>query len=174
LGNGSFNSNDGPVAVSGAPAFTQLTAGAFHTCGLTSTGAAFCWGDTSFGELGDNGESGFASTEPVAVSGGLRFKSISAGAGQTCGITTAGAAYCWGDNSSWQLGTNAVDFSEIPTPVSGGRTDYVAVTVGWRHACATIAAGGVYCWGSNVYGALGNELQAMRQAPPTRVFFPVP
>jgi alpha-tubulin suppressor-like RCC1 family protein len=38
------------------------------------------------------------------VSGGLQFQSISAGETFTCGVTTTGVAYCWGDNVYGQLG----------------------------------------------------------------------
>ncbi len=173
LGAGLFDdAADSPVAVATSTTFTQISSGLTHTCALTAAGVAFCWGDNSSGQLGDANASGFQSIVPVAVAGGLRFKSISAGAFTTCGITTGGAAFCWGDNAWWQLG-NSSDFSNpAPTAVGGGRTDFAAVTVGARHACATATGGGAYCWGSNIFGALGNELQAMQQASPTRVVFP--
>ena len=47
------------------------------------------------GQLGD-GHVYVASTTPVAVAGGLTFASVSASAWHTCGVTTSGAAYCWG------------------------------------------------------------------------------
>src|SRR5207253_10285641 len=35
---------------------------------------------------------------PIAVSGGLHFRSISAGLNHTCGVTLEGTLYCWGYN----------------------------------------------------------------------------
>jgi alpha-tubulin suppressor-like RCC1 family protein len=55
--------------------------------------------------------------------------------------------------------------------MSGGRTDFTAITVGARHSCA-VGTSGAYCWGSNVLGALGNELQAMIQPIPTKIATP--
>ncbi len=161
---------DGPVAVSGAPAFVQIAAGGFHSCGLTSQGTVFCWGSNLFGQLGRNSTDTSSSGTAAQVSG--TYKALSAGRYSTCAITTAGAAVCWGKNDYGQIGApGAPNMFIAPTAVAGGRTDFTAVTVGARHACA-IAAAGVYCWGSNVVGALGNELQAMIQFTPTKTATP--
>jgi hypothetical protein len=50
--------------------FTQLTVGEWHSCGKTSAGVAYCWGDDFFAQLGD-GNSGFdaGSSVPVSVLG---------------------------------------------------------------------------------------------------------
>jgi alpha-tubulin suppressor-like RCC1 family protein len=57
-----------PVAVVGGHAFAQLSAGAAHTCGVTPSDVAFCWGYDFFGQLG-HGQSGFGaeSRRPVRV-----------------------------------------------------------------------------------------------------------
>ena len=61
----------------GGLTFASLTAGAYHTCGLTSGGAAYCWGYNVYGQLGDGSTTG--RTAPVAVAGGLTFASLTAG-----------------------------------------------------------------------------------------------
>lgn len=94
-----------PLAVGGSVTLTSISAGFYHTCGVTSGGTGYCWGDNNSGELGD-GSGSQGSTTPVAVSGGLTFRSISAGGNYTCGVTTLGAGYCWG------LGTNR----NVPAP----------------------------------------------------------
>jgi alpha-tubulin suppressor-like RCC1 family protein len=54
-----------PVAVAGELAFASLKAGELSTCGVTSDGAAWCWGDNEYGQLGDGS---FASSNvPVKV-----------------------------------------------------------------------------------------------------------
>jgi alpha-tubulin suppressor-like RCC1 family protein len=159
-----------PVAVDtrrlpGGGAFTQITASGFHTCALTVTSAAYCWGENSFGELGDNST---ASTgRPVAVdsAGALAGKTITqiAAAGQfyTCALDSAGAAFCWGSNNFGQLGNGSTTDTRVPVPVSTGGVlagkTLTRLAVGHgNHTCALDSAGAVYCWGSNDGGGLGN------------------
>ncbi|NIP58513.1 MAG: hypothetical protein GWM92_09495 [Gemmatimonadetes bacterium] len=83
--------------------FVSLRAGGFHTCGLTDSGEAFCWGSNVFGQLGL--VPGGSSLGPSAVEGGLRWRDLALGQVHTCGITVEGGAYCWGDGSWRQLGS---------------------------------------------------------------------
>jgi alpha-tubulin suppressor-like RCC1 family protein len=86
----------------------------YFAWGLTTSGAAYCWGQNADGELGNG--STINSLTPVAVSGGLTFATVTAGGNQTCGVTTSGAAYCWGHNANGQLGNGT--FTDSTTPVA--------------------------------------------------------
>jgi alpha-tubulin suppressor-like RCC1 family protein len=52
LGDGTSISRSTPVAVSGGRLFRQVTASRFHSCGVTISGPAFCWGSGRYGQLG--------------------------------------------------------------------------------------------------------------------------
>jgi alpha-tubulin suppressor-like RCC1 family protein len=118
LGDGDTTSRSTPTLVAGGLTFTSLALGGLHTCGLTSGGAAYCWGYNGWGELGD-GTSGTDRLTPTPVAGGLPFTSLAAGGFHTCGLTSGGAAYCWGGNASGQLGDGTSGTNRLtPTPVA--------------------------------------------------------
>lgn len=136
--------------------FMAITAGARHTCALTVTGVAYCWGDGALGQLGNGGTA--VAEVPTIVSGGLTFASISAGWGHTCGITTLGMLYCWGDNSRAQLGVGVAGGTAlVPTLVASAMT-FSAVSAGAIHTCG-IAGGIAMCWGGSDFGEVGDGIE---------------
>ena len=154
LGDGGTAPSSTPVAVTGGLTFKAVSAGVYHTCGLTTAGAIYCWGNNQAGQLG-NGAISYINSNPVLVSGGLSFDAVGAGSEYSCGLTAGGAAYCWGENDHGELGTGDSTFSGVPVPVAGGLS-FVALSTGYFHACGLTAAGAAYCWGGNFEGELGN------------------
>jgi alpha-tubulin suppressor-like RCC1 family protein len=155
LGSGNFANSTTPVAVTGNLTFTSLSAGeGGQACGLVSGGAAYCWGYNGSGQLG-SGSIAYSSS-PLPVSGGLSFSTISAGEnGTTCAVTTAGAGYCWGYNADGELGNGTTTLSSTPVAVSGGLT-FKSISAGFSSSCGLTASGAAWCWGDNIYGELGN------------------
>ena len=90
------------------PAAAAIASGSGHAC-LLRDGQAYCWGDDSDGELGNNTTKSAPQTTPVPVYtggalSGVTLSQISTGSNVTCALSTTGAAYCWGAGSSGQLG----------------------------------------------------------------------
>lgn len=159
LDNASLPDSPVPVNVLGTQRFTVISSGDRHSCGLNSTGAAYCWGSNGDGQLGAPSIASWAH-QPVAVAGNLTFTQISAGEGHTCAITAAGAAYCWGDNGVGQLGDNTTTDATSPVAVSGGIT-FATISAGMSFGglsktCGVATNGRAYCWGSDTYGELGD------------------
>ena len=100
----------------GGHTFATVSVGEEHTCGVTAAGVAWCWGDNSFGRLGDGTDDSTA--EPVAVAGGHVFTAVDAGVSHTCGLTVTGEAYCWGRGSGGRLGDGQGADSWVPVRVS--------------------------------------------------------
>src|SRR6266571_5398725 len=161
-----------PLAVAGGRAFSSVSAGWALSCALTSSGAAFCWGDNGYGELGNG--STVSTRTPMAVGGGLSFVSIGTGNFFACGLTASGAAYCWGDNDGGQLGAtttetcaglgSVVACSKLPLPLEGGVT-LAQASAGSFHSCGFTSGGDGYCWGSNSKGELGNGTTVYSPTP---------
>lgn len=128
-----------PVVVPTSHEFTAVAAGGSHTCGLTSTSLAVCWGRTTGGP------------QPLPVGGSLRFQQLAAGSGSTCGLDLAGAAYCWAG-------------SDTPVPVPGEMT-FRVIEMGMAANCALTAAGAAWCWGGNGVGSLGDGTSTSSSTP---------
>jgi hypothetical protein len=145
LGNPNVASDDlNAHPVAGGIAFTALAAGAKHTCGLTASGAAYCWGRNTRGWLGDGTLEDRPT--PVAVAGGLALAQIVAGFEHTCGLTADGVAYCWGSGLLRQVGDSTNNGQTVPTPVAGGHR-FTTLAAGEYFTCGA-TSGGTLCWGS--------------------------
>jgi len=124
LGGGSTRPTPTPVPVAGGLTFSTISTGLDFTCGVTIDDAVYCWGDDSGGQLGTAAaleacDGRPCSSVPLPVSGGLRFASVAAGDTHACGLTTASLAYCWGRNSSGQLGDGTTTDRPAPVRVLG-------------------------------------------------------
>ena len=120
LGNNSTTNSRIPVAVQmpAGVSFQSIAAGYYHTCALTTTGQAYCWGQGSSGRLGNNSTTDSRIPVAVQMPAGVSFQSIAASSLHTCALTTEGKAYCWGQGSIGQLGNNSTTDSSIPLAVS--------------------------------------------------------
>lgn len=133
-----------PQAVQPGVKFVSISAGARHTCAISESREAYCWGANDLGQVGD-----FAVTSPtlVRVPGTLGWTQISAGFSHTCAVRTDGALYCWGSNDRGQIGigtlTGSSGMSRVPIGVP-----IASVSTGQGRTCARSTLGAVYCWGA--------------------------
>jgi alpha-tubulin suppressor-like RCC1 family protein len=141
------------VRVSGTTTFRRIFAGGYTTCGVTSTGDAYCWGMN----LAAQANSGLPPTNatPALASTSVSFNLMSGGLSHMCGLTATGVAYCWGRGGFGELGTGAQIAQEAPTAVASALT-FTRISAGGSHACAVATSGDVYCWGTNTNFELGS------------------
>jgi len=158
LGNNSTTDSNVPVQVVGVggsgllSGIASIAAGAVHTCAVSTTGAVYCWGRNSEGELGNNSYT--ESNVPVQVVGvggtGLLsgIASIAGGLFHTCALSATGAVYCWGENLYGELGNNSTMESNVPVQVagvggSGLLSGIASIAAGDNHTCAVSTTGAV-------------------------------
>lgn len=145
-----------------------ISAGGKHTCALLSSGGVKCWGQNSFGELGDGTKTNRNTpTQVTGLTSGVR--AISAGSRHTCAIMDSGGVKCWGENLYGELGDGTKIIRLTPADVIGLNSGVSAVSAGSFHTCALLNTGGVKCWGQNTFGALGDGTMTDRLIP-TQVF----
>jgi hypothetical protein len=143
--------------------FKALSQSGSHGCGISTSDLAFCWGYNNLGQLGTESPP-MDHLYPAPVSGGLSFTAIAAGINHTCGVAAGGAAYCWGSNSGYQLGSSVLPRSDAPAPVIGGLS-FVTVAAGFEHTCGIATDSTTYCWGRGDAGRLGSGATATSIAP---------
>ena len=183
LGNGSTADSNVPVAVnmSGALAgktIKQMSTGYSSTCAIASDNRAYCWGSGNNGQLGNGSTAD--SRVPVAVNmsgalAGKTLKQILAGGDHGCVVASDDKMYCWGLNNNGELGNNSSVNSSVPVAVNAdgvlaGKT-IRQMSAGFSSTCAVDSGYGIYCWGYNSNGQLGNN-STNNSRVPTYVYVP--
>jgi alpha-tubulin suppressor-like RCC1 family protein len=140
-------------------------------CGVATSGTAYCWGSNLNDDLGFGTKTGPdqcassgtvfpCSRVPVAVPGSPNLVSLSDADVYTCGLTSAGVAYCWGyPQSIGDLTSNTA-----PVAVPGGLT-FKALSAGSNSTCGMTTGGVAYCWGNNFNGQLGDGTTTSSSVP---------
>jgi alpha-tubulin suppressor-like RCC1 family protein len=139
------------------------------------------WGKNYLTQLGLNEQSPYTDSSitsfPVqtcAINGNWKSISLSsrrdATNGSTAGIKTDGTLWCWGNNSSGQLGDNTTTQRRSPVQIYGGGATWKQVTMqgstGTReHAAAVKTDGTLWCWGNNSFGQLGDGTLISKSSP---------
>lgn len=182
LGNVDAVDQNEPTLVGGlltGKTITKIAAGDRFSCAATDTYQIYCWGRNTYGQLGNN-SSGSNSFTPVAVSmpvGSGVITALSAGTDFTCAVINVNVGvspnlpeYCWGLNSSKQLGDNTTTNRLVPTRIPNSAA-MSRIATGSTYGCAVQSTDGfLYCWGTNgTNGMLGNNGPAATQYAPTRI-----
>jgi alpha-tubulin suppressor-like RCC1 family protein len=150
-----------PTAVVFLPALpSAIDCGGIHSCAVFPGGELICWGRNSAGQLGfDTWPDSTSSTPFPVTSLGEAAVALSLGFLHTCAVVESGGVKCWGDNAMGQLGGGTTGGTSLaPVDVTGLPPAEAAVELcsGNLHTCAVLEGGGVWCWGDNREGQLGD------------------
>ncbi len=153
-----------PVRVARGLAFSRLSAGFRHVCGVATNGSGYCWGSRE--AVGREDVTGL---RPVQVSGRLTFFSVSAGSYYSCGVTTDHVAYCWGSTGALGIGgmRERACADRVCSRPQRVDTDlsFLDVQAGPGHTCGVTNNNLAYCWGGNGSGQLGDGTTHPRLRP---------
>ena len=141
-----------------------------HTCLTAEDGKVWCWGDNTYGQLGDGTDS--PGLQPVLVRGlPGPAKETHAGYGHTCAVLRSGDVYCWGNNQDGQCGVPPSEpIISKPVRVPAG-VHFIAAVPGEGHTCGLTSDKLLYCWGNTELGQCGThpDLTGLPTVGPTRV-----
>src|SRR5690242_725388 len=144
-------------------ASVQLKATAYNATGTVLTKAVFTWATSNAavatvsatglmtavgsGSATISATSGtVTATSTVTTLANLTVASVSAGVHYSCGVTTTGAAFCWGANDLSQLGNGSTTDVYGPSAVSGGHA-FTTISIQYSGACGLVTGGSAWCWG---------------------------
>ena len=109
-----------PHAVDGLPPMVELASGESHACARSAAGELWCGGNNAFGQLGHAPTLRGSSETPARVEGLGQVRAMAPGFYDSCALTGEGEearAWCWGDNSSGQLGDGTTQRRHAPVEV---------------------------------------------------------
>jgi alpha-tubulin suppressor-like RCC1 family protein len=156
LGSGKYLDLKYPELIESSAVWQKVSAGSAHILAINENGELFSWGNNSFGQLGR----GYMADEsyirtPTTVPGLSNIMKVSVGDRHSCALSQTGQVFCWGLNSSGELGngTNQQSINSVEVLNISTATD---ISSGNYHTCILLADKKVSCWGLNSSGQLGD------------------
>jgi cysteine-rich repeat protein len=149
---------------------SSLALGSQHSCAILSDSNLYCWGESQNGQLGLGINADRKVMTDAVDFGGDPVASVAAGGQFTCATLADASAWCWGLNSSGELGIGDADTRYVPdTAIDLDDIGVDQITAGSAHACALLETGEVVCWGDNSSGQLGDSDGGNDSATPASV-----
>lgn len=157
-----------PTEVPGLPPVDRVTSGDYESCAIAEGGLAWCWGfeRVTTGEIDRVVPRRAEEQRDVGA-----VSHISAGHEFRCAVGVWSGVSCWGNNDRGQLGDGGENLlpGAIVNPL--GLPSAEQVSAGWRHACALVGDGRVFCWGRNAEGQLGDGRGGEHRPPVVAAVF---
>ena len=180
-----------PLQVGTATDWQSIGMGDDHACAVNSAGELWCWGESDSGRLGvadvmtlnatartvsnATGEietsNEYDALVPSRIGTGtgwsMQPEGIGGGRFHSCAIQNGTQLWCWGLNTTGQLGAGDMTQRDVPTRIDDS-INWKAVSTGDFHTCAVSTQNNddiLYCWGNNDDGAIGDGTSTKSTTP---------
>ncbi len=169
LGDGTTVSRPVPGSVQPLPGGRQVTvlaAGEGHNFVISEDQSLWAWGPNGSGRLGDGTTLDRPTPVEVVIPGDRAPVAIAAGNQHTLALAEDGTVWSWGLNTVGQLGDGTTTSRSTPGAVNlppGVRI--VAISSRYSHSMAIDEDGGLWAWGYNQYGQLGDGTTTTASSP---------
>ncbi|MFT3922180.1 MAG: MopE-related protein [Myxococcales bacterium] len=166
-GNGSNTPQSRPVRVEtdanvALAGINRVFMGPRNGCAVLQSGQLYCWGENSYGTVGDGSTTTRMRPVRVETDVGVPLAGVAevaVGSLHACARLNTNEVYCWGNNVNGELGNGSTSQANRPVRVETiagtALANVAAIAVGDSTSCARLANGEIYCWGDNTYGIAG-------------------
>ncbi len=158
VGDGTTTTRLAPVTTTLAGGLTpkSLGLGVYHSCAVTASGTAQCWGYNGYGGLGDGTATDrWSPVNVLGMTGTTRPVTITAGTYYSCSLVANSTFQCWGFNQHGQLGDGTTTNASVPMTVSWLWYG-MSLAAGGQQTCTILTDGTARCWGLGADGQLGD------------------
>jgi hypothetical protein len=173
VGDGTTNDQLSPEQITAlGTGVVEVSVGDLFACAAKTDGTVWCWGTNDKGELGDGTTTSHFTPAAVGTLPTLA-NTVAANGRHACATMTDGRLYCWGWNGAGQLGDGSTTDRHTPVQVTSlGPTIFGASAGVNQNTCGAAFDGGVWCWGSDSFGQIGDGAGVTRTTP-VRVLAPL-
>ena len=143
----------------------SLQSGREYTCGAGAEGGVFCWGHNNSGQVGLNPtQSDPVQDRPRTVA--VAEDALEVGTAYTfaCAATDDEDLWCWGRSATGTEGMETEGSNFVPPAARGFAVTLSNLVGGSGHLCGE-GSDGLYCWGENGSGQLGQGDTEARSVP---------
>ncbi len=170
LGDGTHTSHSSPKQLGTATNWVSVAAGSGFSVALAADNTVWLWGARDMGQVGDGVVSSTTQQLTPKMLPGNSWVAVKAGAKHVLALKADGTLYAWGGNTYNQLGFNTnqafgTTYASTPVTVYSQGQHWVGIGAGPYNSMAMEADGGLWTWGYNTWGNVGDGTTAQQDRP---------